>query len=107
MVGLVGFEPGPVAAATALPAELIEQIPTFAGFVEAFAMDCFCAGEEFLAVNEVSWRSMFGGEGLAAIVLQQTSFDVLGRTYVSAPRLRAAQHVDIIHARRSGRAGGI
>ena len=50
---------------------------------------------------------MFCGEGLAAVVLLEARFDVLGGTNVTATCLFTAQHVDGEHAEELGRAGGI
>jgi len=69
VVGLVGFEcasahfdPRPVAAATALLVELIEEAPSFAGFVEALTPDGFRAGREFLVMDQFPRGAILRGK---------------------------------------------
>jgi len=70
VVGLVGFlnaprrvlDPRPVAAATALLVELIEEVPSFAGFVEALTPDGFRAGREFLVMDQFPRGAILRGK---------------------------------------------
>jgi hypothetical protein len=63
------FDPRPVAAATALLGELIEDFATFAGLVKAFAPDSFRAGRELLLMGQFPRDAVLGGKRLAVVVL--------------------------------------
>jgi len=62
MDGLVGCGAGPVAAATALAAELIEQVAALACFVEVLPLDGLCVRRALFGMDELPGRAVLGCE---------------------------------------------
>ena len=104
--------PGPVAAATALPQETREFVTTTPAFVIALFSHRFRTSRETFAANQNPRGTVSRGFRVTRIVTMNSLIDVLTGAYITPACPRALEDINVEHSGplsggMSSRAGGI